>query len=101
MIPNLILQPLFENAIKYGVYETSKPVEIILEAKKLPEMMEIKVVNDFDPESVPRKGEGVGLANINDRLKLLYGSSRLLCVEQGETQFTVIMIIPDISENIH
>lgn len=101
MIPNLILQPLFENAIKYGVYETSKPVEIILEARKLPEMMEIKVVNDFDPESVPHKGEGVGLANINDRLKLLYGSSRLLSIEQGEKQFSVTMIIPDISENIH
>ena len=100
LIPNLILQPLFENAIKYGVYETSKPVEIILEARKLPDAMEIKLINDFDQESVPLKGEGVGLANINDRLWLLYGSSRLLTVERGETQFSVTMIIPDVTENI-
>ena len=101
LIPNLILQPLFENAIKYGVYETSKPVEIILEARKLPDMLEIRVINDFDPESVPLKGEGVGLANINDRLRLVYGSSRLLTIVRGETQFSVTMVIPDIAEIIH
>ena len=101
LIPNLILQPLFENAIKYGVYETSKPVEVILEARKFPDAMEIKVINDFDPESVPLKGEGVGLANIKDRLLLLYGSSRLLTIERRETRFSVTMIIPDIAQSIH
>jgi len=96
LIPNLILQPIFENAIKFGVYESSKPIEIILEARKLAEGMKIVVINDFDPESIPRKGEGVGLANINDRLRLLYGSSRLLTVERRQTQFVVTVIIPDI-----
>ena len=95
LIPNLILQPLFENAIKYGVYETSTPVGIILQAIKLPNSMEIRITNDFDPESVPTKGEGVGLTNINDRLRLLYGSSRLLSIERGETQFSVKLVIPD------
>jgi len=99
LIPNLILQPLFENAIKYG-YETSKPVEVILKARKMSDAMEIKVINDFDPESVPLKGEGVGLANIYDRLLLLYGSSRLLRVERGDSQFSVTVIIPDIVESI-
>lgn len=100
LIPNLILQPLFENAIKYGVYEASKPVEVILEAKKFPGVMEIKIINDFDPDSVPLKGEGVGLANIKDRLRLLYGSSRLLSIERGEKRFSVTMVIPDIVESI-
>ncbi len=95
LLPNLILQPIFENAIKYGVYETSKLVEILLEARKVADSMEIRVTNDFDPESVPLKGEGVGLTNINDRLRLLYGSSRLLTAELGESQFKVTMIIPD------
>lgn len=100
-VPNLILQPVFENAIKYGVYETSKPVEIILVARKLRDVMEIKVSNDFDPEAVPRKGEGVGLANINDRLRLLYGSSGLLKIEWGEARFSVTMVIPDVVETIN
>jgi len=100
LIPNLILQPLFENAIKYGVYETSVPVEIILEAKKFSDSMEIKVINDFDPESVPLRGEGVGLTNTGDRLRILYGSSRLLKIERMETRFQVTIVIPDIVEII-
>lgn len=101
LIPNLILQPVFENAIKYGVYETSKPVEIVLKARKSHNAMEIKISNDFDPESVPVKGEGVGLTNIQDRLRLLYGSSRLLTTERSKTQFLVTMIIPDEAESSH
>jgi two-component system LytT family sensor kinase len=98
LIPNLILQPLFENAIKYGVYETSKPVEILLQARKLSANMEIRIINDFDPESVPLKGEGVGLTNVNDRLRILYGSSGLLTAEMGEYRFKVTMVIPDRAE---
>ena len=100
LIPNLILQPLFENAIKYGIYEASKPVEIILEARKLSNRMEIKVINDFDPESVPLQGEGVGLANIKDRLSLIYGSSTLLEAGRRDAKFTVKMIIPDVVDGI-
>jgi two-component system LytT family sensor kinase len=98
LIPNLILQPIFENAIKYGVYEASKPVGIILKARKASGGMEITVINDFDPEALPRKGEGVGLTNINDRLRLIYGSSRLLNAELGESQFKVTMVVPDGSD---
>lgn len=95
LIPNLILQPIFENAIKYGVYESSAPSEIILEAIKRPDCMEIKITNDVDAESVPVKGEGVGLANVSNRLRLLYGSSRLLTTAQNQTQFMVTIEIPD------
>ena len=99
MIPNLILQPIFENAIKYGVYETSKPIEILLEARKIGDRMEIRIINDFDPDAVTHKGEGVGLTNINDRLRLIYGSSRLLTADMGDTQFKVTLVIPDRTEN--
>jgi len=95
LIPNLILQPIFENAIKYGVYESAIPVEILLEARKMGKSMEITVINDFDPESVPRKGEGVGLTNINERLRIIYGSSRLLIAELGDNKFKVKMVLPD------
>ena len=94
-VPNLILQPIFENAIKYGVYEASNPVEILLEARKKIGYVEIKIVNEFDPESVPRKGEGVGLSNINDRLRIIYGNSNLLTAELGDNHFAVTLIIPD------
>jgi hypothetical protein len=95
LIPNLILQPIFENAIKYGIYESSEPVEIILEARKQTGRMEIIVINDFDPMAGPQQGEGVGLTNTRDRLSLLYGSTTLLHIEQDKKQFKVKIIIPD------
>ena len=95
LIPNLILQPIFENAIKYGIYESSEPVEIVLKARNLPGQMEIKVINDFDPLAGPKQGEGVGLTNTKDRLSLLYGSTTLLQTEHNNKQFQIKMIIPD------
>ena len=95
LIPNLILQPIFENAIKYGIYESSEPVEIVLEARKFPGQMEIKVLNDFDPMAGTQQGEGVGLTNIRDRLSLLYGSTTLIQTEHNKKQFQIKMIIPD------
>ena len=95
LIPNLILQPIFENAIKYGIYESSEPVEIVLEARKLPGQMEIKVINDFDPLAGRKQGEGVGLTNTRDRLSLLYGSTTLLQIEHKKKQFQIKMVIPD------
>lgn len=94
-IPNLILQPIMENAIKFGVYEASEPVEIQMEVKKSDLGMVVIVRNDFDPESMPPCGEGVGLMNVKDRLRLLYGSNSLLSVSRNASRFIVTLTIPD------
>lgn len=94
LIPNLILQPVFENAIKYGVYETSGSVEIRLKATMTENGMNILVVNDFDPDAFPAKGEGFGLKNVQERLSLIYGSSQLLIANRIEKEFTVSLEIP-------
>lgn len=94
LIPNLILQPVFENAIKYGVYETSGSVEIRLKATMTENGMNIHVVNDFDPDAFPAKGEGVGLKNVQERLRIIYGSSQLLIANRIEKEFTVSLEIP-------
>jgi two-component system, LytTR family, sensor kinase len=95
LIPNLILQPVYENAIKYGVYETSDSVEIRLKAVRSASGMNILVVNGFDPDSVPARGNGVGLKNISERLRIIYGSSQLLDVTKERNLFKVSMEIPD------
>jgi two-component system LytT family sensor kinase len=94
-IPNFILQPIFENAIKYGVYETSESVEIKLKAARTETGLNIIVVNDFDPDSVPAGGNGVGLKNIRERLRIIYGSSQLLSADKEENVFRVSLEIPD------
>jgi two-component system LytT family sensor kinase len=96
-IPNLILQPIFENAIKYGVYETSDSVEIKLKATKSENGLNLLIVNDFDPETVPVRGNGVGLKNIQERLRIIYGSSQLMVAKKSEREFSISMDIPDTS----
>ncbi len=93
-LPNLVLQPLFENAIKYGVYEASEPVSVDLKVVLDDGMLCLIITNDFDPESVPAKGEGVGLKNVQERLRILYGSSNLVRTEKGDSRFTVTIYIP-------
>ena len=93
-VPNLILQPLVENAIKYGLYESVGEVTISLNCRRNDEMLEVTVSNNYDPESMPEKGEGIGLENVNKRLELVFNRSDLLEVHRKETQFSVTIYIP-------
>lgn len=93
-IPNMILQPLYENAIKYGVYETTSQVEIKTEAALEGDNMVFRVSNNYDRDAVVKKGEGIGLFNIRQRLGLVYGDSTLLTVTNENEIFTVSLVIP-------
>ena len=94
LIPNMILQPLIENAVKHGVYESTELIKIVLETEIKSGMLEILLENDFDPGVISQKGEGIGLKNIRERLKLIYGRPDLLIFEKREKLFSVRLIIP-------
>lgn len=93
-VPNMILQPLFENAIKHGVYESLEKVLIKFSCGIEKEYFKISVENNFDPESVPRKGAGIGLKNIQNRMKLIYNQDNLVVVEKANSIFKVTIYIP-------
>lgn len=93
-IPAMLLQPLFENAIKHGVYESTEKIEIIFSCKKEKDYLKITLQNNFDPEGVSRKGEGIGLQNIKNRLKLIYNQDNLITSDKLENLFTVNIYIP-------
>lgn len=93
-VPSMILQPLFENAIKHGVYESLENVLIKLSCGSEKEYFKITVENNFDTEAIPRKGEGIGLKNIKNRLKLIYNQDNLLTVEKNNNIFKVNIFIP-------
>ena len=90
----MILQPLFENAIKHGVYESLDPVTITLRCKKEGDYLKITVTNNYDKETTPRKGEGIGIKNIENRLQLIYNRDNLLRVKKTDDLFTVDVLIP-------
>lgn len=93
-IPSMILQPLFENAIKHGVYESLEKVTIKLKCSCENEYFKITVENNYDPETVPRKGEGIGIKNIQNRLKLIYNQDNLVTVEKLDRLFRINIFIP-------
>jgi two-component system, LytTR family, sensor kinase len=93
-LPNMLLQPIYENAIKYGVYETTSQVVIHTKIEKSENLMIYSVSNNYDPDIVVKKGEGIGLLNIRKRLGLVYGDSTLLQVKSENQIFTVTLKIP-------
>ena len=93
-LPNMILQPLFENAIKHGVYESTEPVEIMTTARKTRDGLIIRIINDFDPDLPSRKGKGIGLQNVNNRLQLVYQASNLMHVSKSGRRFTAEILLP-------
>jgi len=93
-IPTLLLQPLFENAVKYGVYEASEPVEVSLTACKEGIHTILTITNNFDSEAAPVKGEGIGLKNVQERLRLVYNSNNLLGIKDGDGKFVVTIYLP-------
>jgi len=81
-VPNLILQPIVENAIRYGIAPRSTPGLLEIEAKQLNGMLRIQVRDNGPglPEhrtSQTQFKKGLGLANTETRLKRLYGADHL------------------------
>lgn len=93
-IPSMILQPLFENAIKHAVYETFDIVTLSLKAKSENNYLNLILENNYDESSTPRKGTGVGLRNIEERLQLIYREANLMEVNKGNGIFRVSLFIP-------
>jgi two-component sensor histidine kinase len=93
-LPSLLLQPIVENAIKFGLYDTIGAITIRLSAKMDNGYLLIEVENPFDPETTQPKGTGFGLNSVQRRLYLLYARNDLLSTRQHENIFTTLVKIP-------
>ena len=94
LIPVMLLQPLYENAVKHGVYESVESVKITTRAKIINGYLEIVISNNFDPQSSPLKGTGTGLINVSRRLELFYGNRGSVITKKEDGIFTVQIFIP-------
>jgi sensor histidine kinase YesM len=97
LVPTMILQPLFENAIKYGVHENTEETLITVKALKEDNHITFSISNNFDPESLGLKGQGIGLTNIRERMQLVFGSSELIQIQNINNIFTVLLYFPDLN----
>jgi two-component system, LytTR family, sensor kinase len=98
-VPGMILQPLVENAIKYGVSRTNRPVTVTIAAERVGNAVQISVTDDGDTVSTQgrsKDGNGIGLANVRDRIDARYGGrGHLLAGPQGAGGFAATITIAD------
>jgi LytS/YehU family sensor histidine kinase len=96
-LPALLLQPIVENAIKFGLYDTTGETVICIHTHKQDNELVVKVSNPFDPEtSSPKQGTGFGLTSVQRRLYLLFARNDLLVTESKENIFTTVVKIPQL-----
>jgi two-component system, LytTR family, sensor kinase len=94
LVPVMLLQPLYENAIKHGVYESMEPVTITTRCEHVGNKLQLVIENDYDPHAPPRKGSGIGLRNIRERLRILFHEESLMEIRKDEKKFRVTLTIP-------
>ncbi|WP_066630098.1 sensor histidine kinase [Labilibacter marinus] len=95
-LPSLILQPLLENAIKYGVYDSLEPVLIAVKAEMKSGDLVISVENEYEQDALVNKGEGIGLSNIKKRMYSIYNKSDLVELTQTKKVFKVVLTCPQL-----
>jgi two-component system LytT family sensor kinase len=97
-MPAMLLQPVVENAIKFGLYDTTGDIIITISATRHDGDLLLTVTNPFDPEtSTPKKGTGFGLRSVQRRLYLLFARNDLLSTSVEKELFITTIKIPSYS----
>jgi hypothetical protein len=93
-VPPLLLQPLVENAIKHGIQDCVAGGVIRIEAKRSAGTLRVAVENPVDPDAPVRRGEGVGLANVQRRLEVFGARDSQLVATREADVFRVTLTLP-------
>jgi signal transduction histidine kinase len=87
LVPQLILQPLVENALRHGLSRRARPGSLTITARVEDEHLQLAVADDGEGLPVDfaaRSDDGVGLANVRARLSQMYGETARLSLVPGE-----------------
>jgi len=99
MVPSMLLQPLVENSIKHGLSSKVEGGCITLRSRVSGERLILEVEDDgvgmkgatkADSSVIP--GAGIGMANVSERLQVLYGDAARITVDSKEGQGTLVRI---------
>jgi len=95
-VPTMIFQPLFENAIRHSVYESMEPVTIRFDCNPDNGYMKMVITNDYDPAVPSKKGTGVGLQNVRQRIELAYQDKGSVRWQGEKGVYKVTILFPRI-----
>ena len=95
LLPAMLLQPIVENSIKFGLYDTTEAVTISIRAEVSDNYLILMVQNPYDSQTTrPRAGTGFGLSGVQRRLYLLFARNDLVETHAEDNIFTTIIKIP-------
>ena len=97
LVPGIILQPLVENAVKYGRETSPSPLQLRLHVLRSGPELQIEVSNSgrwIEIDKNHRTGGGVGLENLQRRLALLYPDQHRMEIKRNEDSVSVRICIP-------
>ena len=95
-VPTMIFQSLFENALRHSFYESVDPVTVSFSCVTGEGNMKTVISNDYDPSIPTRKGTGVGLQNVRQRVALAYKEKGSVQWSANDGVFTVTILFPRI-----
>jgi two-component system, LytTR family, sensor histidine kinase AlgZ len=94
LVPPLLIQPLIENAVKHGIADRVEGGLVRVHARLRGGLLEVTVENPRDPAAPPRRGQGLGLQNVRQRLAALDPQFTRVEVLRGEHAFKVTLELP-------
>jgi two-component system LytT family sensor kinase len=99
MVPAMLLQPLVENSIKHGLASKVEGGSIHLRSRLSDSGLVIEVEDDGVGMAATRtheagsaRGSGIGMANVSERLQVLYGDTARMTIDSGEGKGTLVRI---------
>jgi two-component system LytT family sensor kinase len=96
-VPNLLLQPLVENAVRHGIAPHLRPGSIAIHAAREGSRLKIDIVDSgagLPPDRLMALNRGVGLDNTRARLEHLYPSQHRFAFSNLDDGFCVTVVIP-------
>jgi two-component system LytT family sensor kinase len=104
-IPSMLLQPMVENSLKHGLAPKLEGGRILLRTTSRNGRLQIEIADNgvgISEEKMPHVYvEGIGLSNVRERLRVLYGEDFQLDIESREGQGTTIRIdVPELAPAI-
>ena len=94
IVPPLLLQPLIENAVSHGISHLPDGGWIRLDVKEHSDSVHIEVENTYDPDSPPRRKNGMGLKIVQQRIEARFGAKAVFAVSKDASLFRVTMDFP-------
>src|ERR1700683_5387282 len=103
-VPSMLLQPIVENALKHGLSPLLEGGQIILRARRKDGLLSIDI--EDNGAGIPEErlaqvyAEGIGISNVQERLRLLYGDQFRMDIRSRHGHGTQVHIeVPELAEN--